>query len=92
MIKKILYLISQGNTTFNEISQKLGISYLDLMNRLEMMERMKYIEIVPNENCNLDLGCACCSMPKKGCSNGTSDFESSVVYRITDKGKKVCGI
>lgn len=92
MIKEILRLMSQGNSTYNEISRELKIGYNELINRLEMMERMKYIEEVSSENCNMNLACACCPISKKSCSDANSKYESTIIYRITNKGKKVCGV
>ena len=78
MIKEILKLIALGGITLAEMAQRLKIGVEELKMRLEMMERMGYVES-PKE---ADGECAFCHTKCSAC-----DYRpEGATYRITEKG------
>jgi Mn-dependent DtxR family transcriptional regulator len=90
MIKDLLKHISLGNLTFNEMARRLKIGRCELKDRLEMMERMGYIQRVQGA-ANTDGGAACalCSMAN-GCPKANAGEQKTMGYFLTDKGKRAC--
>lgn len=76
-------MIDQGDMTFNEIAGELGLGRDELKFRLEMMEHVGEIEFVINNQIECS-GCSRCSDTK--CSGDNQ----LVLYRLTEKGRKIC--
>jgi len=93
MIKQILIHLSQGTHTIAELAQKLHVNKEDMINHLEMMELMGYLQktnITANKGRTQGPGKMCAFCPKaKGCSNMTTST-NGVTYKLTPKGKRVC--
>ncbi|SES62185.1 hypothetical protein SAMN04488587_0089 [Methanococcoides vulcani] len=81
----ILDLVSQGNTTFDEIIGKLGITRNELEFILELMEHRGYIN---KSGCDSQ-NSSCCPMV---CSplDSYSIYSRGVTYILTEKGFGAC--
>lgn len=92
MIKDILILMAEGKLTLNEISSKLEIRHSDLLNRLELMEHMGFIESISVEKClnGSNPSCSCCPMPDtEKCLVDNPTKSKFNAYKITKKGEKI---
>jgi len=85
MIKDILKLMSLGGITLPEMARRLGAGLDDLKNRLEMMERMGYVEALHEVGRS---ECPSCHTSK--CLAGDCHSESAI-YHLTKKGLRCLG-
>jgi len=94
MIKEILKLMSNGTGTLSGIARELGISREELKSRLEMMERMGYLEEFHGDRgdgCGSAArsACAFCSIGKVCSDTGENDMSKTRRYMLTEKGKRI---
>ncbi|ABE51738.1 hypothetical protein [Methanococcoides burtonii] len=82
--RRILDLVSQGNTTFDRIACKLGITHKELEFLLELMVHRGYIRSVCDPK-----NSSCCSMVSKPLDSN-SVYSCGVTYLLTEKGVEVC--
>lgn len=82
--RKILDLVSQGNTTFDRIACKLGITHRELVFLLQLMEHRGYIRSVCDPQ-----NSSCCPMVSKPLDSN-SVYSCGVTYLLTKKGVGAC--
>jgi DNA-binding transcriptional regulator LsrR (DeoR family) len=90
MIKEILKFMALGNLSLAEIGQRLKISRETLKSRLDLMERMGYIETCCDESYEKTDACGLCPSAKV-CSEQSPQAPKIISYRLTEKGKIVIG-
>lgn len=91
VLKQIAEVEKKGNISFNDISGHLKLSMQQLKGLLEIMEGMGHVEKVTDSNSVLSSSCSgsckncgfCGFLEKSTVSTGT-------VYRLTEKGRRVC--
>jgi DNA-binding HxlR family transcriptional regulator len=91
VLKQIAEVEKKGNMSFYEISGHLKMSTQQLKGLLEIMEGMGHVEKVTDNNSTLSSSCSgsCKNFDYCGCS-GKIPVSSGMVYRLTEKGRKVC--
>jgi predicted ArsR family transcriptional regulator len=91
VLKQIAEVEKKGNMSFNEISGHLKMSTQQLRGLLEIMERMGHVEVVTDNSSIISSSCFG-SCKNYGCCGflETPTVSTGKVYRLTDKGKRVC--
>ena len=88
MLIKILKRLAQGGMYSNKsMAKELGIDESMVEQMIMQLQNLGYIEKDTMENCSS--GCDCGNSSKKGscCSNNNVKIK---MWKITEKGKKVC--
>ncbi len=91
VLKQIAEVEKKGNISFNDISRHLKMSTQQLKGLIEIMEKLGHVEKVEENNSILP---SSCSDSCKNCGfcrcPGTATVSNGTVYRLTEKGKRVC--
>lgn len=91
VLKQVAEAEKKGSLSFNDISRCLKMSTQQLKGLLEIMEGLEHIEKVADNKPDLSVFCSCscknCGLC--GCS-GKITVSSGTIYRLTEKGRKVC--
>ncbi len=89
MIRETLEVLRSEGVTLSDMAKKLSIQPDVLRGRLELLEEKGYISSeIELPGCSG--GCkGCHSRCEDGSDHSPSPIPRSVVYRITDKGKKI---
>jgi predicted transcriptional regulator len=81
MLKRILKLIAEGNSTTSEISKEMQIEESAVISAINELRKMGYLEYAPSA-CSMDKPiCAGCPIAKKLINQGIN-------LSITEKGIK----
>lgn len=91
VLKQMVEVEKKGNISLSEISRHLKMSTQQLKGLLEIMERMGHVEKVQDNNSLLSSVCSD-SCKNCGCFGflEKSTISTCTVYRLTEKGKRVC--
>ena len=98
-LRQIAEMERKGNVSVMEISERLNLSTQQLKVLLEIMERAGHVEKLAGENnCLASLPTISSSQTSslcKNCSCGglcgkVGATSCATIYRVTEKGKKVC--
>ena len=103
-LKQIAEMEMKGNVSVVEISERLNLSTQQLKVLLEIMERAGHVEKLAGENnCisspstfnssqtpSLCKSCGCGNCGCGGFCGQRSAISCATIYRLTEKGKKVC--
>jgi len=89
MIKDTLKAMAGGVGSVNGMAKALGISREDTEARIEELQKMGYIEPLPEHMFKpQSSGCMGCGM-STACSDGEGPATTEKTYMLTDKGIKV---
>ncbi|MFA5311908.1 MAG: hypothetical protein WC375_01160 [Methanomassiliicoccales archaeon] len=91
MIVELLETIMAGEFTLSDAGRKLGLGTDELKQRLDMMERMGYVERVGGSAPKCGEGpipCSSCRSCKGGCC-GPGKAKELNGYQLTEKGRRL---
>lgn len=91
VLKQVAEAEKKGSLSFNDISGRLKMSTQQLKGLLEIMEGLGHIEKVADNKPDLSSSCSgsCKNCGLCGCS-GRITVSSGTIYRLTEKGRRVC--